>query len=104
VIGGKRRFRDLIERQLGLFEREHGDVIEEVEERLAAYKRAGREESEELYGDYLDAVETGTELLADIRDRYALTLEGSVADHYEREFNRAVAKRLPVFALEIDSR
>ena len=53
------RFADVIERQLDLFEREHRDVIEEAEERLEAYNRAERDEAEELYGDYVDAVETG---------------------------------------------
>ena len=37
--------------------------------------RAERDEAEELYGDYVDAVETGTELLADMRDHYARTLD-----------------------------
>ena len=55
--------------------------------------RPSRDEAEELYGDYVDAVETGTELLADLRDHYAQTLDDP--EPYLREFNRAVAKRLP---------
>ena len=58
--------------------REHADVIEEARERLALYNRADRDEAEELYGDYVDAVETGTELLADIRDHFARTLDEGV--------------------------
>ena len=50
----------------------------------------------------LDLVETATELLADLRDGYAATLEGETADEYEAAFNRAVLKRLPRFALEIE--
>ena len=76
----------------------------EAAERLDAYNRAERDEAEELYGDYVDAVETGTEILADIRDAYARTLEEGIDEQYEREFNRAVAKRLPPFALEIENR
>ena len=98
------RFGDVIERQLELFVREHQDVIEEARERLAAYHRADRDEAEELYGDYVDAVETGTELLADIRDHFKRTLEEGIDEDYERDFNRAVAKRLPEFALEIENR
>jgi len=98
------RFADVIDRQLDLFEREHGDVIQEVRERLAAYNKADRDEAEELYGDYVDAVETGTEILADLRDAYARTLEEGVDEEYEREFNRAVAKRLSPFELEIENR
>ena len=98
------RFGDLIARQLELFVREHQDVIDEARERLAAYDRADRDEAEELYGDYVDAVETGTELLADIRDHFKRTLDEGIDEDYERDFNRAVAKRLPEFALEIENR
>jgi hypothetical protein len=100
----KRRFADLISRQLDLFEREHADVIAEARERLDAYNRAERGEAEELYGDYVDAVETGTELLADMRWEFIRTLDEEAAEEYESEFNRAVAKRLPPFGLEIGNR
>jgi len=104
VIFRRRRFADLIARQLDLFERDHVDVIEEAHAKLALYNAAERDEAEELYGDYIDAVETGTEILADARDTYARTLDEDAAERYEREFNRAVAKRLPRFALEIENR
>jgi hypothetical protein len=100
----RRKFADLISRQLDLFEREHGDVIAEAQARLVAYNRAERDEAEELYGDYVDAVETGTEILADIRWSFWKTLDDDVAEQYEAEFNRAVAKRLPRFGGEIDNR
>jgi flagellar biosynthesis/type III secretory pathway protein FliH len=96
------RFKHVVDAQLDLFEREHRDVLEEAHERLAAYNRAGRDEAEELYGDYVDAVETGTEILADLRDHYARTVDES--ETYCAEFNRAVARRLPAFALEIENR
>ncbi len=96
------RFAHVIEAQLDLFARDHRDVIDEARERLATYERAGRDEAEELYGDYVDAVETGTELLADIRDYYAPTLDDP--ERYIDEFNRAVAKRMRAFALEIENR
>jgi hypothetical protein len=104
VIFRRRRFADVIARQLELFEREHADVIAEAQERLDAYNRADRDEAEELYGDYVDAVETGTELLADMRWEYIRTLGEEAAEEYEAEFNRAVAKRLPPFGLEIGNR
>jgi hypothetical protein len=97
------RFGDLIARQLDLFERDHADVIHEVDEKLAQYNAADREDAEERYGDYVDAVETGTELLADARDHFMRTLDEATAERYEREFNRAVAKRLPPFALELEN-
>jgi hypothetical protein len=96
------RFAKVIDAQLDLFVQDHLDVIDEAKERLDAYNRAGRDEAEELYGDYVDAVETGTEILADLRDYYARTLDDP--DLYCLEFNRAVAKRMPAFALEIENR
>jgi isocitrate dehydrogenase kinase/phosphatase len=104
VIFRRRRFAEVIGRQLDLFVREHSDVIAEARERLDAYNRAGRDEAEELYGDYVDAVETGTEILADMRWEYIRTLDEEAAEEYEAEFNRAVAKRLPTFGLEIENR
>jgi hypothetical protein len=98
------RFGDVISRQLDLFEREKAGLVRECEEAEAAYDRAEREEAEERYGDYQDLVETGTELLADLRDNFASTLGDAEAERYEAEFNRAVAKRLPRFALEIENR
>jgi hypothetical protein len=96
------RFADVIDSQLALFLRDHADVLEDVDVRLRAYNDAGRDEAEELYGDYVDAVETGTELLADLRDHYARTLDDP--DRYLAEFHRAVARQLPAFALEIENR
>ena len=98
------RFSDVISRQLDLFEQEHADVIRECEELERAYNTASRDEAEERYGDYVDAVETGTEILADLRDHFKWTLDEELGEVYEEEFNRAVLKRLPRFALEIENR
>jgi hypothetical protein len=96
------RFGDVIDTQLDLFVRERRDILDDVDARLDAYNRAGRDDAEELYGDYVDAVETGTVLLADLRDHYASTLADP--DLYVEEFNREVARRLPELALEIENR
>jgi len=101
-VFGRSRYAKVVDAQLDLFIREHHDVIEEARQRLELYNRSDRSEAEELYGDYVDAVETGTEILADMRDHYAQSLED--ADRYLRDFNRAVAKRLPEYALEIENR
>ncbi len=50
----------------------------------------------------MDVVESGAEVLADLRDHYASTLEGEVAEEYRESFNHGVLKRLPRFALEIE--
>lgn len=100
----RRRFTDVIGRQLDLFEREHRGLIDDCIAAERAYNDADRDEAEERYGDYLDLVETGTELLADLRDNFASTLDEATAAEYEEAFNRAVAKRFRRFALEIEDR
>ena len=99
----KGRFGDLIGRQLDLFEREEADLIADCEAAERAYDQAERDEAKERYGDYLDLVETGTELLAGLRDSFASTLDEETAEEYEAEFNHAVLRRLPRFALEIEN-
>jgi hypothetical protein len=100
----RRRFSEVIGRQLDLFVRDHLELLEACDEAERAYDRAERDEAEELFGDYQDLVETGTELLADLRDNFAQTLDDETAEEYEAEFNRAVVKRLPRFSLEIENR
>jgi hypothetical protein len=104
VIFRKRRFADLIARQLDVFEQDETGIFEEIRSRKALYDHADRDEAEEMYGDYIDAVETGTEALADMRDRFKRTLDEDAAEEYELAFNRAVKKRWPMFGLEIDLR
>jgi hypothetical protein len=97
------RFADLIQRQLDLFEGEQAALIADCEQAERAYDAADREEAEERYSEYLDLVETGTDLLADLRDNFAMTMDDEAAEEYELAFNRAVAGRLPRFALEIEN-
>ena len=98
------RFADVIARQLDLFARDHAELIRACDEAERAYDRAPREEAEERYGAFVDLVEEGTQALADLRDHFAATLAEGVDEDYEREFNRAVGKRLPRFALELENR
>ena len=96
------RFSELIERQLDLFERDDAEFIARVDEAERDYDRADREEAEEVYGRFQELVEHGTEALAELRDAYAATLDADAASDYVSEFNVAVHRRLPRFALEID--
>jgi hypothetical protein len=98
------RFADLIQRQLDLFERDHRGLIEDCIAAERAYNRADRDEAEERYGDYVDLVETGTEVLANLRDNFGSTLDDAAADEYGQAFNRAVLRRFRRFALEIEDR
>lgn len=96
------RFVQIVETQLDVFVRDHRDLTDEVEQRLAAYNRADRSEAEELYGDYVDAVDVAADALAEMRDNYARTVGDP--DEYARAFNRAAKRRLPEYARELESR
>jgi hypothetical protein len=96
------RFADVISRQLDLFVRDNLDLLEACDAAERAYDRAERDEAEERFGDYQELVEEGTEILAELRDNFASTLDEDTAEEYELAFNRAVASRLPRFGLEIE--
>jgi hypothetical protein len=98
------RFADLIDRQLDLFDREQRGLIDDCIAAETSYNRAERDEAEERYGDYVDLVETGTEILADLRDNFAATLDDDAAEEYVAAFNQGVLKRFRRFALEIEDR
>ena len=92
----------MIQPQLDLFESEEAALIADCETALYLYDKADRDDAEERYADYLDLVETGTELLAGLRDNFASTLDEETEEEYVAEFNRSVLKRLPRFAVEIE--
>lgn len=102
IFRRRRRFDDLIERQLAFFEQEHAGLLHDVRQAERAYDDAERDGAEERYGDVVDLVDTGTELLAGIRDAYAATLDEATAAAYEDAFNRAAARRFPRFGLGLD--
>jgi hypothetical protein len=95
-------FEDVIRRQLDLFEEECADLIAECDAAERAYDAATRDEAEERYAHYLELVETGTERLAELRDNFASAMNEIAAEEYEHEFNAAVQRRLPRFALQIE--
>jgi hypothetical protein len=86
-----RRFADVISRQLDLFESD--GLLAEAHEAKSRYDRAGRDEAEEAYGDYVDVVDATKDALADMRDRYAATLDADAAEEYATAFERAATKR-----------
>ena len=101
---GRDPFRDVIGRQLDLFVEDETDLLEECREKFGSYESAAREDAEEAYGEWADVVETATEALADMRDRFARTLDEEAAETYEGSFNRAVRRRWPELGLEIENR
>ena len=100
----RRRFSDVVSRQLDVFAEDEADLIADCRAAERTYDRAPRDEAEARYGDYVDLVETATEALADMRDRFARTLDEDAAEAYEDEFNRSVRRRWPPFGLEIENR
>jgi hypothetical protein len=97
----RRRFRDVVRRQLELFELENADLLRRCDEALRAYDRAERDDAEEAYGDYHDLVDEATGELVELRDNYSMVLDEETAEAYEYEFNRAVVKRFRRFSLEL---
>jgi hypothetical protein len=90
----RRRFSDVVKRQLDVFAAdENGGLLAEVHELKGKYDRAERHSAEDAYGDYMDIVDAVKDALADMRDRFAQTLEGDAVAEYESAFERAAKKR-----------
>jgi hypothetical protein len=98
----RRRFREVIDRQLAFFAEEDSELLDDVDRALDRYERADRDEAEELYGDYQLAIEAATDRLAELRDTYARTLDEGDADQFVREFNDSVVSRWRELALTIE--
>ena len=91
---GRSRFRDTISRQLDLFaEDEAHGLLADVEDMKRLYDTADRDDAEETYGDYVDAIDAIRDALADMRDRFASTLDEPTSEEYERAFEDTARKR-----------
>jgi hypothetical protein len=90
----RRRFSELVSSQLDVFAQdEAGGLLAEVHEMKGKYDRAEREGAEQAYGDYMDIVDAVKDALADMRRRFAQTLEGDAVEEYEAAFERAARRR-----------
>jgi flagellar biosynthesis/type III secretory pathway protein FliH len=94
----RRRFADLVDRQLDLFASQHAERLREVRDAYARLNASGRDDSEEAFGDYQDQVDWAAEELVELRDGYADTLEGGAREAYARAFQRGVRRRFPPLA------
>jgi hypothetical protein len=97
VILRRRRFHDLVDRQLDLFASETG-LLAEASETDAAWTTAAADESEDLYGDHQLVVDAIGDALHEIRETYAATLDGGTADEYRAAFDEAARKRFGRYA------
>jgi hypothetical protein len=92
VILRRSRFRDLVDRQLDLFEADT-ELLDEAAAADAAWSHASAEESEGRYGEYQLLVDAIGESLYEIRETYAATLADDTAEQYRADFDRAAHKR-----------
>ncbi len=98
----RRRFADVVERQLDAFAEDHAALLERIAEARTAYAAAGREDAEDRFGAYQAWVADGTDVLMQLRENYASTLDADAADEYELAFNRAVLRRFGDLAFELE--
>ena len=99
---GRGRFRELVERQLDLFEEDEAELLDDADEADAAWTNADANAAEELYGDYQLVVDAIGERLYEIRESYARSLDEPRAGEYRIAFNRAVESRLGRYATFVD--
>lgn len=91
----RRRFADVVRRQLDLFAADRAALLRGADEAERAYDAAAADEAEERYGDFQLVLETIADELAELRSAYAATLDAAAAEEYERAFARAVRRRFP---------
>jgi len=94
----RRRFADLVDRQLDLFVTLHGQRLTEIRDAYRNVNAADREDAEEAFGDYQDRVGWAAEELAELRDAYAGSLDDEAHEAYVRAFARGVRHRFPPLA------
>jgi hypothetical protein len=89
----RRRFDELVERQLALFAEDEEELLAEIAEAEERWRRSGREEAEERYGDFQLAVDAAADLLLELREAYAATLAEEAASEYRAAFHRCATRR-----------
>jgi CHASE1-domain containing sensor protein len=98
----RRRFGDLIDRQLRVFSEDHAEQLARIRATRGSYRESGRDEAEERYGDFADELDWAAEDLAAMRDGYAETLDERAERRYLEEFRKTVAKQLPDIAKALE--
>ena len=99
----RRRFSDLVERQLDLFEADHRAEIADLVQALNEHHRSTRDDAQEAYGDYQDRVDWAAQDLLVLRDAYAASLDDDTGAAYGRAFSRGVRRRFPALARAVET-
>ena len=94
----RRRFDELANRQLDLFEIDDAELLEEAAEAEEAWNRVARDDAEEAYGDYQLVVDAIADRLLDIRETYASSLDDDASSGYAAEFTRQATRRFRRYA------
>jgi len=85
----RRRFRELVERQLAIFAMDHAELIQGARAAYTSYHaEASVREAMEHYGEHDELAEQVEELLDDMYRHFASTLDAAAAARYRKEFAR----------------
>jgi hypothetical protein len=99
----RRRFSDLVDRQLDLYARDHGEEIREIVAALDEHRTSTSDDAQETFGDYQDRIDWAAQDLIALRDTYAGTLDEETAAAYVKAFARGVRRRFPALANAVQS-
>ena len=98
----RRRFDDLIARQLNLFAEAHIDLLKEIDEHRERWRTATRDGAEEAFGDEQDRIDWAAEELAELFVQFSTTLDDATEADYRRAFSRSVRRRFNPLADAFD--
>ena len=99
---GSYRLQKIADRDLDAFEAENRGLIRAAEEAERAFEFAPAGELEERRGAYLELVERGRNLLAQVLETRLAELGAGEEERYREAFHHEVLRRLSRFAAEID--
>ena len=97
-LGRRGRFYDLVQHQLDLFAADEAELLTEAADAEEAWNAASADDAEEAYGDYQLVVDAIADLLLEIRETYARTLDDASAAEYTAEFTRGATARFRRYA------
>lgn len=85
----KRRFREVVGRQLAIFAEDHAELVDDARAALRRYGRTSNAQAaQEQYGEHDELAEQVEELLDDMYRNFAWSLDDGAVGPYRREFAR----------------